>query len=488
MIVQYDRQSVGNLIWAQNSPVGQRRFQTVGGKAFTPTSSPSPLVYRILYNGNGNTSGSAPEDANEYEEGATATVLGSGTLAKTNYTWERWNTTASGTGTNYAPDDSLTVGTADTTLYAQWGDYTVTSLSLGDVGFQDSLYMDPIALDAGEGALFSCWTKVPTQAGEYPKHRGNNTYLVVNGGVNVTDAWSLAVVALNCDIPEEGSSACILNTNTMMWGCGQLYANGDIPSGWYFGDFTFYNDNEYTEDECWGWIWSAVQVVRTESGFTLRQWFKVQGRDVYENPVSTFTVAEARTALINEGRDAEVVNAWTPSSTITGFTLGKLPGEEPYGHTFVTLAKVHTGTDAPSTATLEAIAARTAPDATAWGDWPLLWTSEAVITDRSGNERDLSVMAGGTVASGVIFTTKKQRVIYTTGTEASGDPPTDSNEYDIGDTATILGQGTVSYLDWIFAGWTDSVDTYQEGDSITLSYSNAVLTPVFNAPPRPSPP
>jgi uncharacterized repeat protein (TIGR02543 family) len=95
-------------------------------------------VYALAYNGNGNSSGAAPTDGSSpYVAGATATVLGAGTLGKTGYTFTGWNTTANGGGLQYSAGDTLTIA-SNTTLYAQWSpsgaSYTVTYNGNGNTG------------------------------------------------------------------------------------------------------------------------------------------------------------------------------------------------------------------------------------------------------------------------------------------------------------------------------------------------------------------
>ena len=91
----------------------------------------------ITYNGNTNTSGTAPTDPSIYGYNSTVTVLGntSGTpLAKTLYTFAGWNTAAAGTGTQYLAGATFTI-TANTTLYAQWNQAsTITSVASAAAG------------------------------------------------------------------------------------------------------------------------------------------------------------------------------------------------------------------------------------------------------------------------------------------------------------------------------------------------------------------
>ena len=85
--------------------------------------------YSIIYDGNQNTEGYVPKDANGYKSGTSATVLGNnGYLGKTGYTFDGWNTAADGSGTNLKPGDAYVLGTGNGTLYAVWkaNEYSIT--------------------------------------------------------------------------------------------------------------------------------------------------------------------------------------------------------------------------------------------------------------------------------------------------------------------------------------------------------------------------
>jgi uncharacterized repeat protein (TIGR02543 family) len=82
------------------------------------TSNPT---YTVLYNGNGNTSGSVPTDANNYEKGQQVVVLeNTGVLAKTGYTFTGWNTHSDGSGTLYTGNATFSIQDSNVVLYAQW--------------------------------------------------------------------------------------------------------------------------------------------------------------------------------------------------------------------------------------------------------------------------------------------------------------------------------------------------------------------------------
>ncbi|MWV45973.1 hypothetical protein GRF59_20350 [Paenibacillus sp. HJL G12] len=77
--------------------------------------------YQVSYNGRDSTSGNPPQDANGYEEGNTVIVLGNtGDLQKEGFSFTGWSMNEDGSGTIYAPGDSLTIGSANMMLYPVW--------------------------------------------------------------------------------------------------------------------------------------------------------------------------------------------------------------------------------------------------------------------------------------------------------------------------------------------------------------------------------
>ena len=75
--------------------------------------------YEVRYHGNGNDGGTAPASVSA-AYGSTVMVAGPGSLTKTDYAFDGWNTKADGSGTRYAPGDTFVLGASDVTLYAQW--------------------------------------------------------------------------------------------------------------------------------------------------------------------------------------------------------------------------------------------------------------------------------------------------------------------------------------------------------------------------------
>ncbi|WP_042374473.1 InlB B-repeat-containing protein [Neobacillus jeddahensis] len=84
-------------------------------------------TYRVTYDVNSATAGLAPADSSKYKNGDPVTVKGnSENLVKTGYTFAGWNTQADGSGTNYAADDTFSMGEQNITLYVQWKEMTYT--------------------------------------------------------------------------------------------------------------------------------------------------------------------------------------------------------------------------------------------------------------------------------------------------------------------------------------------------------------------------
>lgn len=82
------------------------------------TANPS---YTVTYDGNGSTGGTVPVDPARYEQSqAVAVQENLGWLVKTSFVFMGWNTEANGSGSTFLPGQTLTMGTADATLYARW--------------------------------------------------------------------------------------------------------------------------------------------------------------------------------------------------------------------------------------------------------------------------------------------------------------------------------------------------------------------------------
>lgn len=117
------------------------------------------LIYSVTYDANGGVG--SVIDSKAYVANDKVTVLGGDGLTKSGYTFSGWNTSADGGGTGYAAGDTFTI-TENTTLYAQWDNYTAT-----DVPLTYSVIYDA---NGGEGSVID------------PKAYATNDKVTVLGG------------------------------------------------------------------------------------------------------------------------------------------------------------------------------------------------------------------------------------------------------------------------------------------------------------------
>lgn len=89
-----------------------------------PEGDPEPETYTVTYDGNTNTSGTAPSAQTKTEDVTLVLRTNTGTLAKTGYTFDGWNTAANGSGTSYAVGANYTANAA-ATMYAKWTEIIV---------------------------------------------------------------------------------------------------------------------------------------------------------------------------------------------------------------------------------------------------------------------------------------------------------------------------------------------------------------------------
>jgi uncharacterized repeat protein (TIGR02543 family) len=77
-------------------------------------------TYTVTYDGNGNGSGTPPPDSSQYRTGSDVTVLGNtGSLTRTDYIFDGWNTNQNGSGITYLGNITFTISN-NMILYAKW--------------------------------------------------------------------------------------------------------------------------------------------------------------------------------------------------------------------------------------------------------------------------------------------------------------------------------------------------------------------------------
>ncbi len=167
------------------------------------TSNPT---YVVNYNGNGNDSGSVPEDPNNYLEGDKVAVKdNTGNLLKNGFIFTGWNTSADGSGKSYAPGDTITIDSSDITLYAKWmiNKYTLTVKQMIDeedarkTGDTIVMHGDTVLItaDQTEGLEFIEWRVTEGDAILFDSTNTTCRIILTNGDAEITAFYTTLVAA-----------------------------------------------------------------------------------------------------------------------------------------------------------------------------------------------------------------------------------------------------------------------------------------------------
>jgi uncharacterized repeat protein (TIGR02543 family) len=191
--------------------------------------------FSVTYNGNSNTSGTVPEDATMYSTADTVTVLtNSGSLLRSGYTFDGWNTASDGSGTDRAINSTFEMGSANVILYAKWNlettRYSVTydgnSNTTGTVPVDANTYQytDTVTILTNSGSLtktpasFSGWNSQANTSGT--DYTPGNTFTMPIGDLTLYAKW-IMVTFYNVLYP----------VNNAAWGSITGNNNQSIVSG-----------------------------------------------------------------------------------------------------------------------------------------------------------------------------------------------------------------------------------------------------------------
>jgi uncharacterized repeat protein (TIGR02543 family) len=166
---------------------------TIATADVTPTAVWNASTYAISYNGNGATSGAVPGSGTFTTGGSYTASTNSGTLAKTGFTFDGWNTAANGGGTTYAEGATNVSAIANLILYAKWtaASYAVTYALNGGtsslptqsaVQFGNAFTVASAATQAGK--TFTGWSDGTNTYG------GGSTYTMGGLAITLTATWA----------------------------------------------------------------------------------------------------------------------------------------------------------------------------------------------------------------------------------------------------------------------------------------------------------
>lgn len=227
------------LKWRQTSATPQFRIDDIKLTGTLPTFS-------VTYNGNTNTSGSAPTDATSpYSTGSTVTTLGNtGNLVKTGYSFNGWNTTANGTGTSQAAASTFTMPSSNVVLYAQWtpNDYTLSfdaNTGTGSMSSQTITCAATSSLNANSfsktGYSFSGWNTAANGSGT--SYSDQASYTMGTANATLYAQW----IANNNTLTFNGNGSTSGNTASQTIASNataNLNTNGFLNTGYNFSGWS----------------------------------------------------------------------------------------------------------------------------------------------------------------------------------------------------------------------------------------------------------
>lgn len=239
------------------------------------------------------------------------------------------------------------------------------------------------------------WSK-PIVPNTYPLQSPNHDIMVFGGRF-----WEVRCITDNT-MGNTKVDETIQNFNQNSMFFGSKTSGGSLN---WANDYTYYlNSGTITRAAYLDWKYNAWQIILDIPGsqITIRQWLKygLTGTPV-RTGLQTLTFATLRTALqTNAGWTAPEAAGWTPDN-MDHIAFGDTSMDGTIWNNII-YGKAFNRSTEPSISEVDAYALNFNADVTAWGDWPLTYTTSPVLTDRSGNSRTLTT--SGIINQGTLFT------------------------------------------------------------------------------------
>lgn len=385
--------------------------------------------YSITYDSNTATSGSIPA-AGSWITGDSATVIAtnSGTLARVGYTFLGWNTAVNGSGSDYAANGSASYNTAaNLILYAKWGANTLNITYKSDYSGGGS----DVTETRTAGSAFNLRGNTFTRTG----YTFAGWALSSGGSVSSADS---ATVTLLLDTTYFAQWSAVNYSITYY---GNSNTAGAVPT-----DSANYNIG-------------GVITIKANSGALTRTGYSFIGWTI--DQIDTGNVYLPGTARETITVGSASISAYARWSKDTYYiTYDSQQGS----------SVLNTAYQIGDTVTLASGPTRT-------GYTFAGWSTTAGGTTVGATYAPPGI---GTVTLYAKWTAINYSITYDSNTATSGSVPTDGNNYNIGDTATALGNtSNLARAGYTFAGWNTAANgsgtTYTTGSTIVIGSSNLTL-------------
>jgi len=399
-------------------------------------------VYSITYNKHGADSGTVPENNNSYENGDTVLVSSEDDLGLTGSTFTGWNTTENGSGDQYYPGDTFSIGSVDITLYAQWSTttYTVTyngnGFDGGSVPVDSNNYADGASVEVLDdtGSLtrdnftFTGW-KTASGDGGSAEYQPGDSITITSGTIlyahwEADPTWSITYTANGAD-------------------------SGTVPT----------DATNYHEDDSAGVSGNTGNLAR-----------------IHYNFIGWNTVGDG---------SGSVSGTTVGASIIIGTSDVSLYAEWEEIPTYTIIYNANGGSSAPSDSTLyeegDEVTILAAGSITNGSETFIGWNSVSGGTGTGYNEGDFFTMGTSNRTLYAQWTSAATYAVSYDGNGSDGGSvPSGSNNYPEGDTVTVLGNtGSLTISGYNFAGWKTSSGgnsaDYNADDTFTMGTSPVTL-------------
>ncbi|MCU7853411.1 MAG: InlB B-repeat-containing protein [Candidatus Thiodiazotropha sp. (ex Monitilora ramsayi)] len=417
--------------------------------------NPNP-TYSVTYNGNGNTGGNAPVDSNNYEQGQTVTVLGNtGNFSNTGYSFAGWNTESNGSGAGYTQSQTFTMGAAEVTLYAQWSanpTYSMTYNGNGNTG--GSVPVDSTRYEQGQTVTVLGNTAVLQRTGY--SFSGWNTQADSSGtGYAPNDTFAMA----DADV-----------TLYAQWNPNPTYSVTYTGNGSTGGSAPV-DSNSYEQSQVVTVLGNTGNFSRT--GYSFAGWnTQADGSGTNYTQSQTFAMGTA---------DVTLYAAWTlnPTYSVTYNGNSNTGGSVPIDSTNYEQGQSVTVLGN------SAVLVRTGYSFAGWN----------TQTDGSGTGYTQSQIFSMGTTDVTLFAqwtlNPTYSVTYNGNGSTGGSAPVDSNNYEQGQTVTVLGNtGNFSNVGYTFAGWNTQSNgsgtgytqsqTFSMGIADVILYAQWTLNPTYS--------
>lgn len=394
-----------------------------------------PLIKTISYNAGSNGTGTTPSQSgsNDHSNSMTLKLAADASgITRTNYSISAWNTDTGGSsGTSYALGATYT-GTGDLTLYPTWLGATKTISYAAGTGGSGSAPSTPTSV--AYGSTFTTPANTFSQNGF--------TFAGWSDGTNVYSASALYPAS------------------------GTVTTNITLTATWYLSSLTVAYDSNGGSSVTSGSSVIGGSILTaptppTKSNYTFAGWSATNGGSAITFPythgsTSNFTLYARWTANVytltyfynsaTGGNSTETATATTGGSSIT------LPTPTRTGYTF---------------------------DA---------WYAESTFTNLIGAAGATYMPTGSSLSPSAYakWAAISYSVTYATTNSTSGSSPTDSTNYNIGNSVIIKGNtGPLARTGYSLAGWTAASDgsgtVLTSGSTFTVASANMTFYPKWSA-------